>query len=36
MVEVNLPNFEYFAHALQLVMNDSLLSQHVVKDLLFT
>ena len=34
--EANLPNFGCFAHTLQLVVNDRLLSQRVVKDLLST
>ena len=34
MTEANLPSFGHFAHSLQLVINDGLLSQHVVKDLL--
>ena len=34
MTEANLPSFGCFAHSLQLVINDGLLSQHVVKDLL--
>ena len=34
MTEANLPSFGCFAHSLQLVINDGLLSQRVVKDLL--
>ena len=34
MAEANLPNFGCFAHTLQLVVHDGLLSQRVVKDLL--
>ena len=34
MTEANLPSFGCFAHSLQLIVNNGLLSQHVVKDLL--
>ena len=34
MTEANLPNFGCFAQSLQLVVNDGLLSQRVMKDLL--
>ena len=34
MTKANLPSFGCFAHSLQLVVNDGLLFQRVVKDLL--